>query len=47
MIVTKRHCVALYFGPDPVLPWECALLCIEYAGICRFGVRSSSYFLYL
>ena len=47
MIVTKRQCVALYFGPYPVLTWECALLCIEYAGICRFGVRSSSYFLYL
>ena len=47
MIVTKRQCVHIYFGPEPVLPWQCALLCIEYAGFCRFGVRNSSYFLYL
>ena len=47
MIVTKRHCVHLFFGPEFILPMPLALLCIEYAGICRFGVRSCSFFLYI
>ena len=40
MILQKKHCVQIYFGPSHVLSWQCALLCLEYAGLCRFGTKS-------
>ena len=35
MILQKQHCVQIYFGDTHVLPWQCGLLCLEYAGLCR------------
>ena len=40
MILQRKHCVQIYFGSDHVLPWQHCLLCLEYAGLCRFGKRS-------
>ena len=40
MILQKQHCVQIYFGDTHALPWQCGILCLEYAGLCRFGTKS-------